>query len=80
MLRREDGYLLRRALDFEADGQRKKGRSKSTWKRQVKKKEKKCEDWFEKGRYNLPIKMECWHKSDSYRVDVNLATLTCWGY
>ena len=31
MLRREDGYVLRRALDFEADGQRKKG----TWKKQV---------------------------------------------
>ena len=35
MIRREDGHVLRRALDFEVDGQRKKGRSKRTWKKQV---------------------------------------------
>ena len=28
LLRREDGHALRRALDFEAEGQRKKWRSK----------------------------------------------------
>ena len=31
-LRREDGHVLRRALDFEVDGQRKKGRPTKTWK------------------------------------------------
>ena len=35
VLRREDGHVLRRALDFEVEGQRKKGRPKRTWKRQV---------------------------------------------
>ena len=35
MLRREDCHVLRRALDFEVDGQRKKGRPKITWKMQV---------------------------------------------
>ena len=30
--RREDGYVLRSALDFEVEGQRKKGRLKRTWK------------------------------------------------
>ena len=35
MLMREDGYVLRRALYFEVEGQRKKGRPKRTWKRQV---------------------------------------------
>ena len=35
VLRREDGHILRRALDIEVDGQRKKGRPKRTWKRQV---------------------------------------------
>ena len=34
-LRREDGHVLRRALDFEAKGQKKKGRLKRTWKKQV---------------------------------------------
>ena len=31
LLRREDGLVLRRALDFEVEGQRKKGRLKRTW-------------------------------------------------
>ena len=35
VLRREDGHVLRRALDFEVEGQRKKGRPKRTWKKQV---------------------------------------------
>ena len=35
VLRREDGHVLARALDFEVEGQRKKGRPKRTWKRQV---------------------------------------------
>ena len=35
VLRREDGHVLRRALDFEVEGQRKKARSKMTWKKQV---------------------------------------------
>ena len=34
VLRREDGHFLR-SLDFEIEGQRKKGRMKRTWKRQV---------------------------------------------
>ena len=40
---------------------------------------KKCEDWLEKERCTLPIKVECWHKSDFCWTEVNLATLTCWG-
>ena len=35
VLRREDGHVLRRALDFEVEGQMKKGRLKRTWKKQV---------------------------------------------
>ena len=35
VLRREYGNVLRRALDFEVDGQRKKGRPKRSRKRQV---------------------------------------------
>ena len=35
VLKREDGYVLRRALDFEVESQRKKGRPKRTWKKQV---------------------------------------------
>ena len=34
-MRREDGNVLRRALDFEVEGQRKKRRPKRTWKKQV---------------------------------------------
>ena len=35
VLRREDGHVLRRALDFEVEGQRKKVRPKRKWNRQV---------------------------------------------
>ena len=41
---------------------------------------RKCEDWFENGRWTLPIVVECWHESDCCWVEVYLATLTCWGY
>ena len=36
VLRREDGHIFRRALDFEVEGLRKKGRPKRMWKEQVK--------------------------------------------
>ena len=58
VLRREDGHVLRRALDFEVEGQRKKGRPKRTWKNQVE--DKSLKDFLEKGRSTLPIKVECW--------------------
>ena len=35
MLRREGGHVLRRALDFEAESQKKKGRLNRTSKKQV---------------------------------------------
>ena len=35
VLRREDGLVLRRALDFAVEGQRKKGMPKRTWLKQV---------------------------------------------
>ena len=35
VLRREGGHVLRRALDFEVEGKRKKGRLKRTWKKWV---------------------------------------------
>ena len=41
---------------------------------------RKCEMWFETERCTLPIVVECWSKSDCCWVEVNLATLTCFGY
>ena len=35
VLRREDGYVLRRTLDFEVEGQRKKWELKRTWRKQI---------------------------------------------
>ena len=35
VMRREDGHVLRRALDFQAEGQRRKGKLKWTWVKQV---------------------------------------------
>ena len=37
MLRREDGHILRKALDFEVEGQRKKMWPIGTWKKKVEK-------------------------------------------
>ena len=78
MLRREDGHVLRRTLEFEVEGHRKKGRLRRTWKKQIE--EERCEGWFEKGICTLTIILECWCYSDCCWVEVNLATLTCWGY
>ena len=35
VLRREDGHVLRKELDFEVEGQMKNGRLRRTWKKQV---------------------------------------------
>ena len=35
VLRREDGHISRRALDLEVEGQRKKGRPNTMWKKEV---------------------------------------------
>ena len=40
VLRRGDGHVLRKALEFEVRGKRKPGRSKKTWKTQVEKESK----------------------------------------
>ena len=63
------GHVFRRALDLDAEGQRKKGKLKRTWKNQVEE---------ESMMARFPIKVACWRKSDRCWVEVNLATLTCW--
>ena len=68
MLKREDGHILRRVIDLEVEGHRKKWRRKQV--------EEECEGWLEKGRCTLPIKVECWCRSDCCLVEVNLATHT----
>ena len=40
VLRRDDGHVLRKALEFEVKGKRKRGQPKKTWKTQVDKKSK----------------------------------------
>ena len=37
VLRRDDGHVLRQALEFEVKGKTKRGRPKKTWKTQVEK-------------------------------------------
>ena len=41
VLKSEDRHVLRRGLDFEVKGQRKRGRLKKTWRKQVKEESKK---------------------------------------
>ena len=40
MLRRDDGHVLRKALEFEVKGKRKRGQPRKTWKMQVEKESK----------------------------------------
>ena len=40
VLRRHDGHILRKALEFEVRGKRKRGRPKKTWKTQMEKESK----------------------------------------
>ena len=40
VLRRDDGHVLRKALEFKVKGKRKRGWPKKTWKTQVEKKSK----------------------------------------
>ena len=40
VLWRNDGHILRKALEFEVKGKRKRGRPKKTWKMQVEKESK----------------------------------------
>ena len=40
VLRRDDGHVLRKALEFEVKGKRKRGRPKNMWKMQVEKESK----------------------------------------
>ena len=40
VLRRDDGHVLRKALEFEVKGKRKRGRPKKMWKTQVEKESK----------------------------------------
>ena len=113
VLRREDGHVLRRALDFDVEGQRKKG--KRSWNRQVEEESVKVGLWMEDALFqsNLHVGInqiaawlrwiwspslvwdttrllldwgECGHPHlleilpDCCFVEVNLVTLTCWGY
>ena len=56
VLMRKDSHVLRRAFDFEDEGQKKKGRLKRTWMKQLKEED----GWFEQGRHTKPTKVECW--------------------
>ena len=68
---------MRRALDFEDEGQRKKWRLKMTWKRQVEEESVKIglrrEDTLCRSKWSVGI-------NQIATFYVNLATLTCWGY
>ena len=77
VLRREDGHFLRMVLYFEVEGQGKKGRPKRMWKRQVEEESVKVGlrrvDALCRSKWSVGVnKICCW-------VEVNLATLTCWG-
>ena len=71
LLWREDGHVLRGALDFEVEGQREAEEDMDE--EESMKVGLRMED-------ALLFKVECQHKLDYCWVEVNAASLTCWGY
>ena len=59
VLRREDGHVSRRALEFEVEGQRRKGRVKRTWKKLIE--EESVKVGLKKEDVFLLIMVDCWH-------------------
>ena len=60
VLRRDEDHVLRKALKFEVDGRRKRGRPMKTWKRQVLKDMKRVglteQDALNRGRWREGVK------------------------
>ena len=59
VLRRDDGHVLRKALEFEVKGKRKRGRPRKTWRSQVEKESKsvglKKEDAKNRARWRVGV-------------------------
>ena len=58
LLRRDDGHVLRKALEFEVKGKRKRGRPRKTWRLQVEKESKsvlKKEDAKNRARWRVGV-------------------------
>ena len=59
VLRRDDGHVLRKALEFEVKGKRKRGRPRKTWKTQVEKESKSVglekEDALNRARWKMGV-------------------------
>ena len=59
VLRWDDGHVLRKALEFEVKGKRKRGRPKNTWKTQVEKESKSVglekEDALNRARWKVGV-------------------------
>ena len=67
MLRRDDRHVLRKALEFEVKGKRKRGRSKKSWKTQVEK-ESKSVGLEKMGAMNQTRLLPKWGKSGHPRL------------
>ena len=74
VLQSEDGLVLRMALDFLVEGQRKKWRLKRQFEEESVKVGLRMEDALCQSMWSVGVNHNCcW-------VEVNLATLTYWGY
>ena len=74
VLRRDDGHVLRKVLEFEVKGKRKRGRPKKTWKTQVEKESKSIglekKDAMNRARWRVGARKiaEKWGKSGHPRL------------
>ena len=64
VLRRDDGHVLRKVLEFEVRGKRKPGRPKKTWKMQVEKDTRSVglvkKDTMNQARWRLGVREIAW--------------------
>ena len=72
VLRRDDGHILRKALEFEVKGKRKRGQPRKTWKMQVDKESRsvglKKEDALNRARWGVRVGEIDWGKSGHPRL------------
>ena len=54
----EDGYVLRRALEYQDEAQKKKAKLEKNIKEAGR---RRTRDWLEQKRFALPIKVDCLH-------------------
>ena len=85
VLRRDDGHVLRKVLEYEVRGKRKQGRPKKTWKMQVEKESKSVglekKDAMNRARWKVEVReIAAGVNPANTRIKIGLMMMTCTGF